>query len=127
MGQDATTSGQVLGLAVSLFDVADLADPTLLSRFTLSGASSEAEGDPHAFLYWPRTGMLVVPLDTPYGVRPVPDDVVENGSGSGGDVAAPPPADGPRDHYPRSPAAPGFDDPPVGPEHPRAARAKVCG
>jgi hypothetical protein len=26
------------------------------------GAHSEAEFDPHAFLYWPATGLLVVPL-----------------------------------------------------------------
>jgi hypothetical protein len=36
----------------------------------VSGAHSEAEFDPHAFLYWPATGLLVVPLQTTYRVNP---------------------------------------------------------
>lgn len=64
VGQDATDTGQTLGTQVSLFDVADLSAPTRVAKYTLSGAYSEAEVDPHAFLYWPESGLVVVPLDT---------------------------------------------------------------
>ena len=33
-----------------------------LAQYHVKGAHSEAEFDPHAFLYWPKTGSLVVPL-----------------------------------------------------------------
>lgn len=73
IGQDATDTGQILGTQVSLFDVADLAAPTRIARYTLSGSYSEAEVDPHAFLYWPADGLLVVPLQSRYGLgEPVP-------------------------------------------------------
>ena len=64
IGQDASGQGRVQGTQVSLFDVHDLADPSRLAQFTVSGAHSEAEYDPHAFLYWAPTGLLVVPLDS---------------------------------------------------------------
>ncbi len=67
VGQDATDTGQIIGTQVSLFDVSDLAAPTRLAKYTLSGTYSEAEVDPHAFLYWPATGLLVVPLQSQYG------------------------------------------------------------
>jgi hypothetical protein len=88
IGQDATDGGQVLGTQVSLFDVADLDDPTRVAKYTLAGAYSEAEVDPHAFLYWPRTGLLVVPLESRFGIgRPIPVEpptrVDDGGSGGG--------------------------------------------
>jgi hypothetical protein len=62
-------SGRLLGIGredggtqVSLFDVTNLADPKRIAQYKLPGSYSEAEFDPHAFLYWPATGMLVVPL-----------------------------------------------------------------
>jgi uncharacterized secreted protein with C-terminal beta-propeller domain len=64
IGQDATERGRVKGTQVSLFDVADLTEPARLAQYTLSGAHSEAEFDPHAFLYWPADSLLVVPLQT---------------------------------------------------------------
>ena len=73
IGQDATDQGRVTGTQVSLFDVGDLAAPSRLAQYKLSGANSEAEFDPHAFLYWPEDGLLVVPLQVNYG-----------GPGSGG-------------------------------------------
>jgi uncharacterized secreted protein with C-terminal beta-propeller domain len=66
VGQDATDAGRVTGTQVSLFDVGDLANPARLAQFKLSGAYSEAEFDPHAFLYWPADGLLVVPLQARY-------------------------------------------------------------
>ncbi|MEV4412476.1 beta-propeller domain-containing protein [Catellatospora sp. NPDC049609] len=60
VGQDATGQGRVTGLQVSLFDVGG-ADPKRLDQEKIPHGWSEAEHDPHAFLYWPDTRMLVVP------------------------------------------------------------------
>jgi hypothetical protein len=62
IGQSADKMGHVGGIQVSLFDVANLASPTRLATYALAGASSAAEFDPHAFLYWPSAGLVVVPL-----------------------------------------------------------------
>jgi Beta propeller domain len=62
--------GHIGGLQVSLFDVSDLASPTRLATYALAGASSDAEFDPHAFLYWPSSHLVVVPLQR-YDVVPV--------------------------------------------------------
>jgi hypothetical protein len=76
VGQDATSEGRVKGTQVSLFDVGDLSNPRRITQYSLQGSHSEAEFDPHAFLYWPATGLLVVPLqvyrtfDTPNGTDP---------------------------------------------------------
>jgi uncharacterized secreted protein with C-terminal beta-propeller domain len=62
IGQDATSSGRVQGMQVSLFDVGDPAKPTRLAQYKLGYGYSEAEYEPHAFLYWPATKLLVVPV-----------------------------------------------------------------
>jgi hypothetical protein len=62
IGQQADTMGHTSGLQVSLFDVSDLAAPARLATYALAGASSGAEFDPHAFLYWPGSHLVVVPL-----------------------------------------------------------------
>jgi uncharacterized secreted protein with C-terminal beta-propeller domain len=62
VGQDATGQGRVTGTQVSLFDVRDPARPRRRAQYHLPGANSEAEYDPHAFLYWPTTGLLVLPV-----------------------------------------------------------------
>jgi len=62
IGQQADKMGHVGGLQVSLFDVSDLASPTRLAAYVLAGASSDAQFDPHAFLYWPSSHLVVVPL-----------------------------------------------------------------
>jgi uncharacterized secreted protein with C-terminal beta-propeller domain len=62
VGQDGSDNGQLTGLQVSLFDVSDPARPSRLSRYALPGGYSQAESDPHAFLYWPATGTLVIPI-----------------------------------------------------------------
>ena len=62
LGQAATASGRRLGTQVSLFDVSDPSAPRLTARYELPDAYSAAESDPHAFLYWKPTGMLVVPV-----------------------------------------------------------------
>jgi hypothetical protein len=62
IGQQADKMGHIGGLQVSLFDVSDLASPIRLATYALAGASSDAEFDPHAFLYWPSSHLVVVPL-----------------------------------------------------------------
>jgi hypothetical protein len=63
VGQAATGQGRNIGLQVSLFDVGDPTRPGLLSRYQLPGSGhSIAEFDPHAFLYWAATGLVVVPI-----------------------------------------------------------------
>lgn len=62
LGQASSATGRRLGTQVSLFDVSDPSAPRLTARYELPDAYSNAEGDPHAFLYWKPTGMLVVPV-----------------------------------------------------------------
>ena len=68
IGQQADAMGHIGGTQVSLFDVANPASPQRLATFALSGAQSAAEFDPHAFLYWPASRLVVVPIQVPYGV-----------------------------------------------------------
>ena len=63
IGQDATEEGRPLGTQLSLFDVSNLRRPTRLHHQPLGPGWSEAESDHHAFLYWPRTGLVVVPFE----------------------------------------------------------------
>ncbi|NUW30402.1 beta-propeller domain-containing protein [Nonomuraea sp. SMC257] len=66
IGQEASEKGRTLGTQVSLFDVSDPAAPRRLSQLFQKDSGSEAEWDPHAFLFWPKTGTAVVPLNS-YG------------------------------------------------------------
>jgi Beta propeller domain len=63
VGQDATDQGRTVGTQVSVFDVGNLPRPVRLHRHTIAASGSEAEYDHHAFLYWPRTGLTVVPVN----------------------------------------------------------------
>ncbi len=63
IGQDVNDqTNEPSGTQVSLFDVSDLAHPALLFHYSLGLGWSEAESDHHAFLYWPPTGLAVVPF-----------------------------------------------------------------
>jgi uncharacterized secreted protein with C-terminal beta-propeller domain len=63
VGQAADGDGRIQGTQVSLFDVADPANPKRLATYEVGDHGySEAEFDPHAFLYWPDTRLLVVPV-----------------------------------------------------------------
>ncbi|NUR94594.1 MAG: benzoate transporter, partial [Kribbellaceae bacterium] len=64
IGQDASDKGVVQGTQISLFDVADPAKPARLAQLTLGFGWSDAEYDPHAFLYWPEAHLLVIPAMT---------------------------------------------------------------
>lgn len=65
VGQDATDTGRVKGTQISLFDVSDPSSPRRLQHETFPGAWSDVEGDHRAFLYWPATGLAVVPMQGP--------------------------------------------------------------
>ncbi|MGW5666599.1 beta-propeller domain-containing protein [Micromonospora sp. NPDC003776] len=65
VGQEASDRGRVQGTQVSLFDVSDPAKPTRLAQHHVAQAHSEAEFDPHAFLYWPAERLVVLPLTVP--------------------------------------------------------------
>jgi hypothetical protein len=64
IGQDTGTSTGQQGTQVSLFNVIDPANPIRLDRVTYPWSKSEAEYDPHAFLYWPDRHLLVIPIVT---------------------------------------------------------------
>lgn len=63
VGQDADERGRILGTQVSIFDVSDPADPRRTHQFKLPRYSrTEVEFNHHAFLYWPPTGLAVIPV-----------------------------------------------------------------
>jgi Beta propeller domain len=62
IGQEATDQGRTLGTQVSLFDVSDPAAPRRVAQYQAPGGFSEVEYDPHALLYWPPTGTVVLPV-----------------------------------------------------------------
>jgi uncharacterized secreted protein with C-terminal beta-propeller domain len=63
IGQEVSDEGRPLGTQLSLFDVSDLRKPTRLYRQPLGPGWSEAESDHHAFLFWPKTGLVVIPFE----------------------------------------------------------------
>ncbi len=62
IGQEASDQGRRLGTQLSLFDVGDPAAPAKLAGAVLPQASSTAEDDHHAFLFWPAAGLAVAPV-----------------------------------------------------------------
>ena len=63
IGQSATDEGETRGTQLSLFDVSDLAAPRRVANLELGpDYYSLAEYDHRAFLFWPPTGLVVVPL-----------------------------------------------------------------
>jgi hypothetical protein len=63
VGQAADQQGRTQGTQVSLFDVSDPTHPTRISnRVIAPDSSSDAEFDPHAFLWWDPAKLAVLPL-----------------------------------------------------------------
>ena len=60
IGFAGTDDGRITGTQVSLFDVEDVQAPALLSTTDI-GDWTEATSDPHALLWWPATGDVMVP------------------------------------------------------------------
>lgn len=67
VGQEADKAGRTLGTQVSLFDVSGA--PRRVGAHRLADSSSETEFDPHAFLYWPKSGLTVIPVMRQRGER----------------------------------------------------------
>jgi len=63
VGQDATDEGRPTGTQVSVFDVSNLRRPARIHTEHLGQGWSEAEHDHHAFLFWPRTSLMVIPFN----------------------------------------------------------------
>ncbi|HVF77016.1 MAG TPA: beta-propeller domain-containing protein [Solirubrobacteraceae bacterium] len=67
VGQDASAQGRTQGTQLSLFDVSDPRQPARRAQASLgANASSTAEYDPHAFLFWKPSSLAVIPLSV-YG------------------------------------------------------------
>jgi hypothetical protein len=64
VGESVNDQQIVTGLQVSLFDVDSPAHPKRISRVTRDHTPSETPIDPHAFLFWPATGTVVVPVNS---------------------------------------------------------------
>ena len=68
VGQDASEQGRTLGTQLSLFDVSNPRLPSRKANVSLARASSSAEFDPHAFLFWKPSSLTVIPLSS-YGAN----------------------------------------------------------
>jgi hypothetical protein len=53
----------------SLFDVSNFAAPREAAQLQFASSLSAVETEPHAFLFWPKTNLVVMPLQT-YGPAP---------------------------------------------------------
>jgi len=62
VGMSGTETGQITGAQVSVFDVSDPSNPLQVATAEIA-EWSEATSDPHAFLWWPETGQIVVPKE----------------------------------------------------------------
>ncbi len=62
IGQDANEQGRTKGTQVAVFDVNDPANPKRIHKMTFEDGWSEVEYDHRAFLYWPATGLTMLPI-----------------------------------------------------------------
>ncbi|MEO3769086.1 beta-propeller domain-containing protein [Micromonospora sp. B9E7] len=83
VGQEASGQGRIQGTQLSLFDVSSPAKPTRVAQYHVRQGHSEAEFDPHAFLYWPAERLVVVPL-TVHGTGRPSNVAVALRAGDGG-------------------------------------------
>jgi hypothetical protein len=113
IGQDANALGQTTGTQISLFDVSDPAAPVRLAVYDLQFGHSDAEFDPHAFLYWPASRLLVIPVQLPSAAPmpapppeapPVPTPLPQGGTGQGGSASAGPATPAVPSYWPQSEA-----------------------
>jgi hypothetical protein len=67
VGRDATPEGRIRGLQVSLLDVSDLNNPSLVEQYLIQPEGSwnwsAAEWDHHAFSFFPESGVMAIPVD----------------------------------------------------------------
>lgn len=62
VGQDADEQGRRLGVAASLFDVRDLANPQRIQQLTVGLGDTAVEWDHRAFLWWGPASLAVLPV-----------------------------------------------------------------
>ena len=63
VGQEVGPENEPSGAQLELLDVSSPASPRLLAHASLgAGSSSEVQYDHHALLFWPPTGLAVLPL-----------------------------------------------------------------
>jgi uncharacterized secreted protein with C-terminal beta-propeller domain len=62
VGMSGTETGQITGAQVAVFDVSDPSNPVQVATAEIA-QWSEATSDPHAFLWWPETGQIIVPKE----------------------------------------------------------------
>lgn len=63
VGRDADpNTGQPRGMQISIFDVRDLRAPKRIHNYVLPGAESLVDREHRAFLYWPKTKTLALPV-----------------------------------------------------------------
>lgn len=63
VGQDADEkTGETKGLQLSMFDISDVTAPRQTQVLTWPSSYSTVEQDHRAFLYWPATGQVVLPM-----------------------------------------------------------------
>lgn len=62
VGMSGTETGQITGAQIAVFDVSDPSNPVQVATAEIA-QWSEATSDPHAFLWWPETGQIVVPKE----------------------------------------------------------------
>jgi uncharacterized secreted protein with C-terminal beta-propeller domain len=86
IGEAVRGGNRPAGTQIELFDVHDPANPQLAGRIALGDdASSPAQFDHHAFLYWPPTGLAVLPVqigdafDGALGIRVGPTGLTQAG------------------------------------------------
>jgi hypothetical protein len=64
VGNDVGATNEPSGGMLELFDVSVPAAPRLLAKTTLgAGSSTPVQYDHHAFLYWPATGLAMLPVE----------------------------------------------------------------
>ena len=86
VGSSVDSNIRVTGLQLSVFDVSNPANPVLRSKIELDGASSDAQSDPHALLWWPSSRLVAMPVSIDNYDQPAP---ANSASSSGGDSRAP--------------------------------------
>jgi hypothetical protein len=138
VGQAVDQDLRTQGLQVEVFDVADSGQPALVSDQQLGdNATSAAEYDPHALLWWPQSDLLVMPVDDYSGNGPSSAAYVWTVSSAGtltrvGTLAQPVPSASPAASTPggnsvsRSSGS-GSDQPAVVYGYPEIERAVVVG
>jgi inhibitor of cysteine peptidase len=73
IGRAATDDGRLEEVQISLFNVSDMANPTLVDRYSFDGSRwghSSALYDHHAFNYLPEAGILAIPYGAPNATFP---------------------------------------------------------